>query len=52
MAGQKYSKVTPEDIFRYIIDHRTEDFPMDQTLTQFYKKVEDYSKLLKEQEVE
>ena len=52
MAGPKYSNVTPEEIFRYIIDHRNEDFPMDQTLTQFYQKVEDYSKLLKEQGVE
>lgn len=36
------NKPTEEQIMRYVFDHRTEDFPMDQTLEDFYQKVLKY----------
>lgn len=39
---------TNEQIMMYILDHRNEDFPMDQTLEDFYEKVLEYAKTLDE----
>ena len=41
---------TEEQIMRYIMDHTNEDFPMDQTLKQFYEKVLAYDKIVGEKE--
>ena len=35
---------TEKEIMDYIFIHRTEDFPMDQTLEDFYKKVKEWAK--------
>ncbi|MBQ6628005.1 MAG: hypothetical protein IJH65_04235 [Methanobrevibacter sp.] len=35
-------KVTDEEIMEYVITHVMEDFPMDQTLEDFYKKVREW----------
>lgn len=37
-------KPTEEEILEYIFTHTTEDFPMDQTLDDFYKKVKEWAK--------
>ncbi len=44
------TKPTDEQIIRYIADHTNEDFPMDQTLEQFYEKVLAYAKIVDESE--
>ena len=41
-------KPTSEQIMRYIADHTNEDFPMDQTLDEFYNKVLEYVKIVGE----
>jgi len=41
---EKYN-LTEKDIMLYIIDHRTDDFPLDKTLDQFYKEVRDWCDL-------
>ena len=38
------NKPTDQLILEYILTHTNEDFPMDQTLEDFYKKVEDWDK--------
>lgn len=50
LQEKKYmlNKPTEEQIFRYVIDHRNEDFPMDQTLEEFYEKVLAYAKIMDE----
>lgn len=45
---KKQNKPTEEQIWRYVVDHRGEDFPMDQTLADFYEKVIEYCKRLDE----
>ena len=41
-------KPTQEQIMRYIFDHTGEDFPMDQTLNDFYDKVLKYAEIVDE----
>lgn len=48
MTKKKQTKPTEEQVWRYIIDHAHEDFPLDQTLEDFYQKVIEYNKMLDE----
>lgn len=38
---EKYN-LTEKEVTTYILTHSTEDFPMDQTLDDFYRKVKDW----------
>lgn len=42
------TKPTKEQIMVYILDHTNEDFPMCQTLEDFYNKVIEYTKTVGE----
>ena len=41
---EKYN-VTEEEVIEYVLIHRTEDFPMDKTLDDFYKQVREWCDL-------
>lgn len=50
MTMKNKEKPTEEQIARYIADHTNEDWPMEQTIRDFYDKVLAYSKIVGEKE--
>lgn len=44
MMKNKIKKPTEKEIWNYIATHTNEDFPIDQTLEDFYKKVKEWAK--------